>query len=280
MNPACGREGDYGIGKADVKKNVVIVGGGVAGCEAARVCAERGHTVTVLEKADRLGGNLIPAGVPDFKENDHKLADWYTHQLSKLWVDVRLNTEANLEMVKSLNPDVVLVATGSVAKTFPLEGSLPKMNAIEAQMGTADCGDNPVIMGGGLVGCEMALWLLKAGKKPTIVEFMPKILATGAIPFPNKDMLEKLLAFHNCTIYTGTGVTGTGDGVVYAKRGEEELTIPASALVYAVGFNSNRSLFDELSEQLTCDTYLLGDARKVQNVMRAVWDAYEVARNI
>lgn len=280
VNPACGREGDYGIGKADVKKNVVVVGGGVAGCEAARVCAERGHSVTVLEKADRLGGNLIPAGVPEFKENDHKLADWFTYQLEKLKVEVRLNTEADKAIVESLKPDVVLVATGSVAKTFPMEGSLPKMTAIEAQMGEVDCGDNPVIMGGGLVGCEMALWLLQNGKKATIVEFLPKILSTGNVPFPNKDMLEKLLAYHNCTIYTDTGVTGTGDGVVYAKRGKEEMTIPASSLVYAVGFNSNRTLFDELSETLTCDTYLLGDARKVQNVMRAVWDAYEVARNI
>ena len=88
VNPAVGREVAYAVGRAQERKKVLVVGGGVAGCEAARVCALRGHDVTLLEAAGQLGGNLIPGGMPDFKEDDHALVRWYSHELQELGVRV------------------------------------------------------------------------------------------------------------------------------------------------------------------------------------------------
>lgn len=280
VNPACGREKEYGITKAEVKKKVVIVGGGPTGCEAARVCAERGHEVTMFEKTGRLGGNLLPAGVPDFKENDLKLAFWYTRQLDKLGVDTRLNTAADKATIDTCQPDAVILATGSTPKQFNLGGDLPHAVATDVLTGKFDCGDGPVILGGGLVGCELALWLLGQGRQVTIIELLPKLLSSGeAVPFPNKDMLEKLLAYHHCTIHTGTEIVSTESGKVTAKKDDSTFDIPASSLVFAVGFDSERLLSQEFSNE-SYDVFLLGDARKVRNIMHAVWDAYEVARNI
>jgi 2-enoate reductase len=111
VNPACGREKSMAITPAIEKKNVLIVGGGLAGMEAARVCATRGHRVTLLEKGPKLGGNIIPGCVPDFQENDRVLLKWYEVQLSKLPVKIKLSCEADKEMIEESNANVVIFAT-------------------------------------------------------------------------------------------------------------------------------------------------------------------------
>ena len=120
VNPACGREADYALTPAAEKKSVMIVGGGIAGMEAARVAAARGHAVTIYEKSGRLGGVVIPGGVPDFKEDDHALLHWYERELSELKVPVVFNTEATAATVKNAKPDVVIVATGSQPKMLKI----------------------------------------------------------------------------------------------------------------------------------------------------------------
>ena len=112
VNPACGRERSLAITPAIVIKNVLIVGGGLAGMEAARVCAIRGHKVTLLEKGTQLGGNIIPGSVPDFKEDDRALLKWYEVQLAKLPVEIRFGCEADPEMIEKSMADVVIFATG------------------------------------------------------------------------------------------------------------------------------------------------------------------------
>ena len=111
VNPACGREIDYGLTPAREIKNVMAIGGGVAGLETARVCAIRGHKVTLLEKSVKLGGNLLPGGAPDFKEDDIALANWYEDQLRDLNVPVKFNALVTKEMDKEFNADAVIVAT-------------------------------------------------------------------------------------------------------------------------------------------------------------------------
>ena len=98
----------------------MIIGGGVAGCEAARVLALRGHMPSLYEKGSRLGGNLLPGGAPDFKEDDIALADWFTTMLEKLRVPVYLNTEASADDIRKSGADAVILATGSVPKVFSL----------------------------------------------------------------------------------------------------------------------------------------------------------------
>ena len=117
------------------RKTVFIIGGGVAGCEAARVSALRGHHVILHEKKERIGGDIIPGGTPDFKEDDHLLAKWYEQELVDLKIDLHLNSEVTKEMVLGANADVVIVATGSIPRVFPIGNSDKVYTAEEVLLG-------------------------------------------------------------------------------------------------------------------------------------------------
>jgi 2-enoate reductase len=203
VNPAAGRERAERLVPALQAKKILVIGGGPAGCEAARVLKLRGHSVTLCEKKPYLGGNLNAAGVPDFKEDDRALIKWYEHELGELGVDVKLGTEVTPEMAKAY--DAVVVATGSRPKMFSLGDNSKVFAAETVLMGEADPGDNVIIVGGGLVGCETALWLAQKGKKVTIVEALPKILAVNApLCHANADMLEELIPYNGIDVCAPT----------------------------------------------------------------------------
>ncbi|MFK4439387.1 FAD-dependent oxidoreductase [Paenibacillus sp. RC21] len=281
VNPACGREKDYALGKADQSKKVLVIGGGPAGCEAARVAAIRGHHVTLFDKNNRLGGNLIPGGIPDFKEDDHLLAAWYEGELKDLKVDVRLNTEVNRTTVKEYAADAVIFATGSSPKTFSIGTSTKVYSAEEVLLGKKDPGASTVIVGGGLVGCETALWLADQGKKVTLVEMQEDILTVGGpLCHANEDMLRDLVAFKDIHLLTNAKIVDANDQefVLKNKNGEETI-LKADSAILAVGYTPQQSLYEDIQNDVS-EAYLIGDAKQVQNIMYAVWDAYEVTRNI
>ncbi|QYK60377.1 FAD-dependent oxidoreductase [Paenibacillus sp. S25] len=281
VNPACGREKDYALGKADQSKKVLVIGGGPAGCEAARVAAIRGHHVTLFDKNNRLGGNLIPGGIPDFKEDDHLLATWYEGELKDLKVDVQLNTEVNRTTVNEYAADVVIFATGSSPKTFSIGTSTKVYSAEEVLLGKKDPGASTVIVGGGLVGCETALWLADQGKKVTLVEVQEDILTVGGpLCHANEDMLRDLVAYKDIHLLTNAKIVDANDQefVLQNKDGEETI-LSADSAILAVGYTPQQSLYEDIQNEVS-ESYLIGDAKQVQNIMYAVWDAYEVTRNI
>ena len=163
VNPQAARERVTAYEPVVRAKKVMVIGGGVAGCEAARVLAVRGHKPELFEKGSRLGGNLIPGGAPEFKEDDLALAKWYETQLEILGVPVRLNAEVKKEDVTAGGYDAVVVATGSAPKVFSLGDDGKVYTAAQVLTGETDCGDTTVVIGGGLVGCESALWLAQHG---------------------------------------------------------------------------------------------------------------------
>ncbi len=280
VNPQAARERDMAYEPILKSKKVMVVGGGVAGCEAARVLAIRGHQPELYEKGSRLGGNLLPGGAPEFKEDDLALAKWYETTLKDLRVPVYYNHEVTKDEVLAGDYDAVIIATGSQPKKFSLGDDEKVYTASQVLLKEKDCGETTVIVGGGLVGCETALWLAEHGKKVTIVEALDKILAVnGPLCHANKDMLERLVPYHGVEVVDGARVKKYENGVLTADTAEGEKTIPCDSVILAVGYREENSLYHDLEFDVP-EIYLLGDAKKVSNIMYAIWDAFEVANHI
>jgi 2-enoate reductase len=283
VNPACGREKAYALEPTCRKKKVMIIGGGVAGMEAARVTTLRGHEISIYEKTEQLGGHVIEASVPPFKEDEQRLLKWYQTQLKGLGVEINLNTEVTIELVRTKKPEVVIVATGSKPILLNIPGVEKEMvtTASHLLLGKKKAGEKVIVVGGGKVGCETALWLAQQGKKVTLVEKLGDLMAAGpAVPWMTRVMLLDLLAFHKVKVMLNTTpIEVLDDGVVVDNNSLSKDTLQANSLVVAVGLQPMQELYQMLKREVV-DLYIIGDARKAWNIMSAIWDAYEVARSI
>lgn len=279
VNPACGREEIYSLTPAQMPKKVMVIGGGVAGMEVARVAAARGHKVALYEKSDRLGGNIIPGGVPHFKKDDRQLVKWYENELREADVDIHMGTGADAQMVRNSGADVVVVATGS-KPIYPDFGGDNVYTADKILLDEEKAGNKVLIVGAGLVGCETGLWLAEKGKKVTIVEMESQILGgPHNLPFMNYDMLKDLLNYNNVDIKTSAKLKSVekGSAIIETEKGEE--TIEADTVILAVGYKSDKHLYEEVKHDVN-KLYVVGDSRQVKNIMYAIWDGYEIARSI
>jgi 2-enoate reductase len=280
VNPQAARERFMAYEPILKKKKVLVVGGGVAGCEAARVLAIRGHEPELFEKNGVLGGNLIPGGAPKFKEDDLQLAKWYTHQMEILKVPVHLNTEITKDDVLKGNYDAVILATGSTPKVFSLGDDTHVYTAEQVLTNEKEPGQTTVVVGGGLVGCETALWLAQNGKHVTIVEALDKLMAmNGPLCHANKDMLERLIPYNGIDVVTSARVVGYQDGLLKVQLNDKEEQIKCDSVILSVGYKENNGLYHELEFDIP-ELYLLGDAKHVSNIMYGIWDAFEVANHI
>lgn len=237
----------------------------------------------IYEKTGKLGGALAEAGIPSFKEDDRALIAWYVRTLEQLNVEIHLNAELNKAALDAMEYDTLICATGAVPKLFSLGEGVRVIDAKTALRSAGQgLGENVVVIGGGMVGCELALWLRKdLGLNVTIVEALHKLLAVNApICSANRDMLEKLIPFHGCDVRVKTtAVKVTGEGVVLKDlETEAEAEVKADTVVLAVGFKEDAGLFDQMQD--AAEIYAIGDCRQFKNVHQAVWDAYEVANHI
>jgi len=283
VNPDCGREKEYKIFKTNKTKSVLIVGGGISGMEAARVAALRGNDVILYEKKKELGGHLIEASVPDFKRDEIDLLRWYKNVLKKHNVKINLNENVSPDMVKKINPNILIVATGSTPITLNVPGINKKCvaQATDILLGKRNTGNLIAVIGGGLVGCETALWLAKQGKKVTIVEMAKDIMIIGKpVPYMNRMMLIDLLKFNKVNILTNTSLLKIEeDKVILINKNFTKISLPIDTLILAVGFSPNQELYQALYGKFS-EIYQIGDANKPRNIMNAIWEGNEVARNI
>jgi len=277
VNPSCGRERIYALRPASKPKRILIAGGGVAGMEAARVAAIRGHKVTLYEKTERLGGHLIEASVPEFKQDLKRLLDWYTAQLGKLDVKINFETEVTPELVKREKPDVVIVATGSepLVPEIPGKEKLRVATCCDLLRGREKPGDTIVVYGGGLEGCETALWLAKQGKRVTVVarhEVMPR-----GVMRANKQMLLDMLAENKVRILTNTIVQEeTDNSVIVIDRNFVRKEVDCDMVVLAVGMKPEKELYESLAVDIA-ELYEIGDCKEPRKIHHAIWEGYTVS---
>lgn len=280
VNPQAARERVTAYNPVLKAKRVLVIGGGVAGCEAARVLAERGHKPEIMERSGHLGGNLLAAGAPPFKEDDIALVHWYENEMQRLNVPVHFNTAVDPDSALYEEYDAVIVATGATPKKFPLGKNAPVYTATDALLGKTPIGERVTVVGGGLVGCETALWLAQEGKCVTIVEALDRLMAVNKpLCHANSEMLERLLPFHGVETLVSSSVQKYEGGKIFVKTPQGERQLDCDTVILSVGFREDRGVFDAW-ETSAREIYLLGDAKKVANIMYAVWDAFEVANHI
>ena len=280
VNPQAARERVTAYNPVLKAKHVLVIGGGVAGCEAARVLAERGHKPEIMERSDHLGGNLLAAGAPSFKEDDIALVRWYENEMQRLNVPVHFNAPVDPASKLYDEYDAVIVATGATPKKFPLGENAPVYTATDALLGKTPIGERVTVVGGGLVGCETALWLAQEGKHVTIVEALDRLMAVNKpLCHANSEMLERLLPFHGVETLVSSSVQKYENGKLLVKTPQGEQQFDCDTVILSVGFREDRGVFDAW-ENSAKEIYLLGDAKKVANIMYAVWDAFEVTNHI
>ena len=259
---------------AKKQKKVAVIGGGIGGMESAIVLAKRGHKVTLYEKSGELGGVFIAAAAPSFKEKDRALIAWYRRELTKYpAIEVKLNTEVT--DVKSLDADEVIVATGSVAKRIPIPGADRAVQAVDFLLGKAPVGDNVVIIGGGLTGCEIAYELYLQGKKPAIVEMQDDLITTPGICLANTSFLRDFFKANEVPVHLETGVKEIKEGsVTIAAKDGTATDIPADSVILSVGYNP--APVAKKSGKI----HIVGDAAKVGNLRTVIWGAWDVCMKI
>jgi 2,4-dienoyl-CoA reductase-like NADH-dependent reductase (Old Yellow Enzyme family)/thioredoxin reductase len=263
VNAAATREAELGtIPQAKQKKKVAIVGGGPGGMEAARVAALKGHDVTLYEKRE-LGGMLVEAATPDFKSDLKRLINYHITQLEKTGVKV-LKEEATVTKIKNGKYDAVIVATGS-QPIIPDVPGIKKpivVTSLDVLHGT-ETKDNVIVVGGGVVGCEITLFLAKQGKDVTIVEALDMMnLASGMSNTLKGAFFEQLMqigAQLKC-VHVLTEVVD--DGIV-TLCGLKKEKIEGDTVVLALGFTPDRKLWDDLSKIPGLEVYAIGDCVKV-----------------
>ena len=278
VNPACGMEKGLAISPAGKRKSVLVVGGGPCGMEAARVASLRGHKVTLCEKDQVLGGNLIPASVPDFKHDYRSLINYLSTQIGKLGVEIKLATESTPELIRAMKPDVVFIATGAIPiiPEIPGVGKENVATAIDVLLSRKEVGESIVVIGGGSIGCETALHLAQKGKKLTIVEILDS-LACDMI-MANRIHLMKLLADANVRILTSTKVLEiTEKGITIADKNNKKRTLEADTIVLAVGMKSNEKLLEVLQDKVP-EVYAIGDCVEPRILLNAIREGFRLAR--
>ena len=280
VNPCVGRERE--LTSAPKKKRVTVVGGGPGGLYAAWVCAVRGHQVTLVEKANELGGNFRIAAYPTGKGQLTEAIRSMIVKCQQAGVDLRCGVEADEMLLRSLAPDAIILATGSTPLILPIPG-LSDCGYVTAQDmldGKAQMGKNVLVVGGGMVGCEAAEYLAERGHQVTVIE-MKDVIAADVTPENRRYMFENFEENH-VLLRPGAKVTQFyADGVDYALvDGSTGSLRGYDNIVLAMGSRSNTALKDT-AEKVAGQVLVIGEAAKAPgNAVLATGDALEAALKI
>lgn len=280
LNPRIGRELEgLDIVPAARKRKVLVVGGGIAGMVAARTAALRGHDVTLCEANDTLGGILRTEAALPFKQDMYHLGVTYAHLCEKAGVDIRLNTPVDAAFADEFGADACIVAVGSEAMTLPVPVSDDAVvrSIDELYLEGAPVGEEVVIVGGGLTGCECALLMAGKGKKVHLVE-MRDGLAIDANIRHRPILLAQIEEAGVDVALNACAQAVAADGVTVAQDGAERL-IAGDTVVCAIGQRSRTAAADALRDAAPF-VRIIGDARRPSNITNAVYEGFHAALDI
>jgi NADPH-dependent 2,4-dienoyl-CoA reductase/sulfur reductase-like enzyme len=273
---------------ADNPKKVLVAGGGPAGLEAARVAALRGHQVTLMEKASKLGGQLSIASFPPMKQEFATLIQYLTNQVQKAGISVELNKEVTLEVLEELRPDAVIIATGGEPHVPTDIPGIDRQNVViswDVLAGKAMPGQKVLVLGGGSSGCETADFIAHPvddlnprGKRVTIMEMLDNVALDEL--GPTRSQLIQRLRTKGIEIITGARVTEVlADGVKYTKDGQDQTLRGFDTIVIAMGTQSNNGLSEKLKGSVI-PIFIIGDAKEPRKAFEAIAEGSEIGRSI
>jgi NADPH-dependent 2,4-dienoyl-CoA reductase/sulfur reductase-like enzyme len=281
VNPMLGREKEMAFIPTDSPKKVMVIGGGPGGLNVAWVAAKRGHKVHVYEKRSEFGGQLVPGSTPGHKSELRSLIRFQKKQAELFGVQCHLNYEVGVEDIQSVQPDVVVLATGSLP-------ALPSVDGINNDIvltyedvldgGGPPSYKNVVVIGGGPTGLELALHLAEYGCETTVVEMLPKI--GSGLEAMTKKMILNRLKKHGVTILTDTRLLKVDDnGVTVARQDTPAQFIEADKVIIAIGTRPDTRLYDRI-KSLGYKIYQVGDCLEPRNAKDAIYESAVLGRRI
>jgi len=279
VNPVLGREEEMAFHPAKTRKKVMVIGAGPGGLNVAWVAARRGHEVHLFEKGDEMGGQLILGSITGYKKELLNLIRFQKRQIERFGVACHLNQEVTPDTIASQSPDVVILATGSVPVLPPVDGiDKPIVIPITTALDHHTIGRKTVVIGGGAIGCEVALHLSEKGCQVSIVEMLPKIGAQ--LESMTKKLLIKKIMDNGVKVHTGFKLSRVVDnGVAVEDRNAEERFIEADAVVIAVGSRPDDRLYLQIKD-LGYEIHQIGDCLEPRSAKSAIYEGAVLGRSI
>lgn len=279
INPYVGYEDLYNeqnVPVAEKKEKILVVGGGIAGMQFAIISKKRGNDIILVEQSDRLGGQMQLAGMTPFKTEVLRALDWFISETNRVGIDVHLNTKVDLEYIKSVNPDKVVLAMGRVFATPPIEGiekALCGADVISRKI-PIEKDTKVIVVGGGVAGCELAHRLVLEGAKPTVMEMLPELCNGGEMIHSAK---LKMYLSANAEVLTSVIVKKISEKTVtYITASGTEMTVGADAVINCAGQKKiSLPLYQRLLEE-GVEVYCIGD-HGVSNFINSTKDAMHLA---
>ena len=282
VNPVAGKEGESSLEPTAKQKKVVVIGGGPGGMEAAMTAAMRGHRVTLFEKEDELGGCLRIGCIPPHKDEIRTLNKSLVARTQKAGVKIKLKSKAGLKTIEKEKPDVLILSVGAK----PIVPNIPGVKgahvalAEDVLMGRKSVSGAVIIVGGGLVGCETAEFLIEHGQgitSVTIVEMLERMAET--VPPTYRPFFLARLKRDGVRMKMHTTVAEVTDKGVKVVQDGKPGFIEGDAVILALGFKADPQRTEQFKRKAR-EVYFIGDCVKARMIKDAIEEGFEVGRKI